>query len=55
VRGQHGESPAVGGDGLYDFIGCRGWGLAELMLDPRRGGRGGFRPFLAGIAGERGA
>lgn len=41
---------------FYDFHRLQGVELAELMLDPLRGGRGAFRPFLAGIAkdSERG-
>jgi integrase/recombinase XerD len=35
---------------FYDFHRLQGVELADLMLDPRRGGRGAFRPFLAGIA-----
>jgi integrase/recombinase XerD len=35
---------------FYEFHRLRGIELADLMLDPLRSGRGGFRPFLAGIA-----
>ena len=35
---------------FYDFHRLQGVELAESMLDPLRGGRGAFRPFLAGIA-----
>ncbi len=35
---------------FYDFHRLQGVELAQSMLDPLRGGRGGFRPFLAGIA-----
>jgi integrase/recombinase XerD len=38
---------------FYDFHRMQGVELADLMLDPRRGGRGGFRPFLAGIGKGR--
>jgi hypothetical protein len=34
----------------YDFHRLEGVEPADLMLDPLRGGRGAFRPFLAGIA-----
>jgi hypothetical protein len=35
---------------FYDFHRLQGVELADLMLDPGRGGHGAFRPFLAGIA-----
>ncbi len=38
---------------FYDFHRLQGVELADLMLDSRRGGRGAFRPFLAGIAKDR--
>jgi integrase/recombinase XerD len=38
---------------FYDFHRLQGVELADLMLDPLRSGRGGVRPFLAGIARER--